>query len=138
LVVPMVAEGKVLGTLSFASRRPARGFTDADAAAASDLAQRAAFAIEHARLYQAAQEAVSARDEFLSIASHELRTPLTPLYIVFQRLLQDGSEEALAPLDSERTRGMLVRSQRQVQRRTALVDNVLDVARISAGRRELL
>src|SRR5207253_7726647 len=76
LIVPMSAQGKVLGALSFISRRPTRGYTEADAVAASDLAQRATFAIEHARLYQAAQDAVSARDEFLSIASHELRTPL--------------------------------------------------------------
>ena len=134
MIVPMCAQGQVLGAFSFVAKRPARDFTEADAAAARDLCQRAAFAIEHARLYQAAQEAVSARDEFLSIASHELRTPLTPLYIVFQRLLDSGGTDPLPKVDPERVRGMLVRSQRQVQRLTALVDNLLDVSRITSGR----
>ena len=48
---------------------------------AQELARRAALAIDNARLYRDATEAIRHRDEFIAIASHELRTPLTPLML---------------------------------------------------------
>src|SRR5439155_23267311 len=106
-------------------------FDDHDLAMAGDLANRVAFAIENARLYNEAQAAVRARDEFLSIASHELRTPRTPLEIGLQRLLRprDGED-----WPAERVRPALERCERQVRRLELLIDNLLDVSRISSGR----
>jgi signal transduction histidine kinase len=104
---------------------------------AEDLAQRIAFAIDNARSYREAREAVSIRDEFLSIASHELRTPLTPLQIQLQRLLRDRGREPLESISTERLRSALVRSERQVQRIAQLVDKLLDVSRISSGQMQL-
>jgi signal transduction histidine kinase len=100
---------------------------------AEDLAHRVSLAVDNARLYREARDAVSARDEFLSIASHELRTPLTPLQIVLQRLLSERSKEPLETISPDRLRLLLGRSERQVQRLTALVDNLLDVSRVSSG-----
>lgn len=81
-----------------------------------------------------AEEAVRLRDEFVTIASHELRTPLTSLQLAMQ-----GLERRLAPgMDFERARSALARCTRQIGRLTALVDQLLDVSRIQAGRLELL
>src|SRR5690606_33122727 len=77
MTVPLTARGRTFGTISLA-RSPARpAFEADDLELAVELARRAALAIDNARLYQAAQEAVGLRDQFLSIASHELKTPLT-------------------------------------------------------------
>jgi PAS domain S-box-containing protein len=133
MVAPVVARDLSLGAITFGRAGGRRPFDDADRAMAADLAHRVAFAIENARLYNEAQAAVRARDEFLSIASHELRTPLTPLEIGLQRLLRplDGGG---AGWPAERVRPALERCERQVRRLEVLIDNLLDVSRISSGR----
>jgi PAS domain S-box-containing protein len=81
----------------------------------------------------AAEEAVRLRDEFLSIASHELRTPLTSLQLAIQSL-----EQRLARgMDVERVRSAVAVSDRQIQRLAGLVDMLLEVSQIQAGRLEL-
>lgn len=78
--------------------------------------------------------AIRARDEFLSIASHELKTPLTSLKIQVQlraRALAKGDVSVFAPEALERT---LSSDVRQVDRLMRLVDDILDVSRISTGR----
>ena len=55
-------------------------------ALAEEVARRLAIALENALLYERAEEAVRARDEFLAVASHELKTPLTPLRIRIQTI----------------------------------------------------
>lgn len=80
-----------------------------------------------------AEEAVRQRDEFVAVASHELRTPLTSLQLTMQ-----GLERRLAPgMDFERARSAVVRCNRQIRRLAGLVDQLLDVSRIQAGRLEL-
>ncbi len=83
---------------------------------------------ERMRHEQALQEAVRVRDEFLSIASHELRTPLTSLELQFSSL-QRSSTWA-----DERAQSKLATIGRQVDRLTALVESLLDVSRVMAGR----
>jgi PAS domain S-box-containing protein len=73
------------------------------------------------------QEAVRERDEFISVAAHELRTPLTAL-----RLKLDGAVR-LAPPDS-RLAERLAGTNRQVDRLIGLVERMLDMSRIVAGR----
>ncbi|NUP14271.1 MAG: response regulator, partial [Polyangiaceae bacterium] len=78
--------------------------------------------------------AIRARDDFLSIASHELRTPLTSLKMQVQlreRALATGKLSAFAP---EALARMVSSDARQVDRLTRLVDDMLDVSRISSGR----
>jgi signal transduction histidine kinase/FixJ family two-component response regulator len=111
-------------------RRPA--FDAVDTALAQELAHRAAMAIDNARLYRETQDAVRARDEFLSIASHELRTPLTPLRLQVEDLLT--SARSGRPQPPGRVVESLDRAMRQVDRLTRLVANLLDVSRIAAGR----
>ena len=76
MVVPLVARGQTLGAMTFASVDPARRYTQADVALASELADRAGIALDNARLYREVQESNRLKDEFLGTVSHELRTPL--------------------------------------------------------------
>ncbi len=89
-------------------------------------------------LYREARGAVHARDLFLSIASHELKTPLTSLKLHAQRLVRRAGAAGLPPLApeelSERARAM----DQQASRLNALIDELLDVSRITAGRLRLL
>jgi PAS domain S-box-containing protein len=132
LVVPLVARGRVLGVMTFELTRAARHFTARDLEIAEDLARRAADAIDAARLYQEAQQAIRLRDEFLAIASHELRTPLTTLHLQLQSL--ERRVDRLSPGEAEAIRRKLASASRQGERLANLVDNLLDVARITTGR----
>src|SRR5207237_479758 len=84
---------------------------------------------ERERLIRELQEAVRAREVFLSIASHELRTPLTPLQLDLQVL-----QRKLLRRPDEPPPGELDRSIQQTRRLTALVETLLDVSRIASGR----
>jgi PAS domain S-box-containing protein len=132
--VPLCARGQVLGTMTLVSARASRAYGPADVALAVDLGQRAALAIDNARLYANAQRAVRLRDEFLSIASHELRTPLSALELQAQSVqVQLGKQ----PVDLARINAKATVMQRQVERLSRLINEMLDVSRIEAGRLEL-
>ncbi|MGI8551058.1 MAG: sensor histidine kinase [Dehalococcoidia bacterium] len=137
MVVPLIAGGRTLGALSLAYAGSGRRYTQEDFRLAEELARRVAEAIERAQLYEQAraalvkaQEALSIRDTFLSVAAHELRTPLTALsghLQLAQRRLQRGvSTEDLAP--------HLTQANKQIDRLVTLVNELLDVSRINAGR----
>ncbi|MGK3965851.1 ATP-binding protein [Sorangium sp. So ce118] len=100
----------------------------------TDITERVEAQKECERLLGEAQEALRVRDEFLSIASHELKTPLTPLRLHMQLLRRHLSDPALAV--HPRTQSfykLLEISNQQLERLTKLVDDLLDVSRISAG-----
>ncbi len=97
---------------------------------AEELVERAGLALDNGRLYRKAQEAVSLRDDFLSVAGHELRTPLTSLQI--QVSMQERLGKDL-PGGERLVRGAEVIG-RQVRRLGKLVDQLLDVSRLDAGR----
>jgi signal transduction histidine kinase len=83
------------------------------------------------RLYAAAQDAIRARDDFLSIAAHELRTPMTALRGVAQLLLRAQERGQLDTQRLERHLGTLVA---QSERLATLTDDLLDVSRLRTGR----
>ncbi|MCP3168118.1 CHASE domain-containing protein [Myxococcus qinghaiensis] len=90
---------------------------------------------EQQRLASEAQAAVRIRDEFLSVAAHELRTPLTSLKLQLQLLFRQIHQKE--PLDLSRLERGVETCERQMTRLTKLVDNLLDVSRLSSGRMEL-
>ncbi|WP_437680823.1 ATP-binding protein [Sorangium sp. So ce131] len=133
LCIPLARRGRLLGVLTFLAARPGR-YGDAERATAQELARRCALAADNALLYRDAQRAIALRDEFLSIASHELKTPLTPLGLQIQTLLRRAPELAV---DAERRAWLTARLElirRQGDRLKRLVDNLLDLSRLSAGR----
>lgn len=82
----------------------------------------------------ASQEALKSKDEFISIASHELRTPLTSIKLQTQmtkRKLEKGDDDALDPARMKR---FLDQVEKQTDRLTSLIENMLDISMISAGK----
>lgn len=134
MAVPLRVGGTVIGTLDFARDAGNAAYTDDDLALLLDLADRAAMTIESARLYRAAQDAIRARDEFLSIASHELKTPLTTVKAYVQLL---DREVRSGDPDHGRLVGLTDHLQGQVWRLEMLVADLLDASRIQQGRLEL-
>jgi PAS domain S-box-containing protein len=130
MLVPLRARGRTLGVVSFALVNGKRRYTLADLAVAEDLAQRAALAADNARLYREAQDASRAKDEFLAVLSHELRTPLTPV-LGWVRMLRSGT---LAPDAAQRA---LDTVERNTRLQAQLVEDLLDVSRIVAGKLSL-
>lgn len=134
LAVPLRAREQMLGVLTLVLAREDRLYGAGDLALAVDLGQRVALAIDNARLYETSQEAVRIREEFLSIASHELRTPLSALQLQVQSI---QLQLRRTPIEPERLLGKVSVAQRQVERLTRLINELLDVSRIQAGRLEL-
>jgi signal transduction histidine kinase len=129
--VPLEARGELIGALSFVYETGGRRYSPEDVAFAESLAQRASLAIDNARLFRQAHDAIRLRDEFLSIASHELKTPITTLKLQVQSLLRRSGAEA----DAAAPR--VITLQRQIERLHNLVDKLLDISRLTAGRLEL-
>jgi len=132
LAVPLVARGQTLGVLSLVSGASGRRYGSADLELAKEVARRAAIAIDNARLYRETQEAIRARDVFLSVASHELKTPLTSLMLTLQsmdRAILSGQSG-----DPQIMGRLVERALRQGARLCRLDDDLLDVSRIHVDR----
>ncbi|MFL5354926.1 ATP-binding protein [Archangium sp.] len=130
LTVPLVARGQALGALTFASAEPGR-YGPWERSLAEELARRAAIAIDNARLYRRAEEAIRLRETFLSVAGHELRTPLLPLQLRLQSLLRRG--RGGASLEPSVLLGEVAAVEWQTRRLGQLVDQFLDVSNLVAG-----
>ena len=126
--IPFRLHGQVLGVLAL--RFPTwRVFPDEDRGFLQAVGEQCAQALDRARSYDHAVKAVALRDEFLSIAGHELRTPLTALMFQAEwlvRLSNDG--------DLSRIKGSADKLVRQAERLDKLIEELLDVSRITAGR----
>jgi PAS domain S-box-containing protein len=130
ICLPLVVSGSILGALTFATAESGRRYTDADVALATDLAHRAAVAIENTRLYDALREQDRRKDEFLATLAHELRNPLAPIRNALQILKMPRVDAATA----ERSRDMM---ERQVHHLVRMVDDLLDVSRVMRGKIDL-
>ncbi len=136
LAVPLQVRGKTLGALTLGSATSGR-YRPADVELVEELARRAAMALENSLLYGQAREAIRVRDDFLSIASHELRTPLTPLHLqlrALQRRLLSLVTEPGASMWVQTRMDLLLRQSRRMAR---LVNELLDISRISGRRLQL-
>ena len=129
MVVPIVDRGRAVGAITFASSDPTRGYTTDDLTMAEQLAERAGAAIGNAMLYEQAQTAIRLRDEFVLVAGHELRTPLAAMMLHHQAL---AALPETAPIAKVIERGKKLVS--QSDRMARLVEELLDVSRVSAGR----
>jgi signal transduction histidine kinase/CheY-like chemotaxis protein len=135
IVAPLRASGDVHGVIIALRDRAEGRFEDDDLALVQDLADRVGLAVRNALLFRevererrVAEEANRAKDEFLAMLGHELRNPLSPILTALQ-LMQLRGGEALA-----RERQVI---ERQVRHMTGLVDDLLDLARVTRGKLEL-
>jgi signal transduction histidine kinase/ActR/RegA family two-component response regulator len=126
MVVPISARGNVLGAIVLNST--SRQYDESDLAMAEQLGRKAGLAVDGARLYRDAREADRQKDEFLAMLSHELRNPLAPIVAALD-LMKLRSVEACAA-----EREVISRNVKHIVR---LVDDLLDVARITRGKVEL-
>ncbi|WP_437989718.1 AAA family ATPase [Sorangium sp. So ce145] len=134
LRVPLLARDRRFGVMTLLAAAPRRRFGPADLWVAEELGLRAALALDNSRLFTDAQEAIERRNEFLLVASHELKTPLTSLTMqahLLARLLPRLQRAEVAP---ERIDAAIQLLNRQIARLAHLVDELLDVTRLNAGR----
>ena len=130
LAVPMASRGQILGVMVWVCVESGRHYGQEDLRLAEEVANRAALAVDNARLYKAAQEGVASRDRFLAMLGHELRNPLNSISIVARMLERESlSDERLVKM-----RTLIGRETRQL---SSLVDDILDVSRILAGKMTL-
>lgn len=127
LAVPVkTASGDVLGGLFFGHAEPGI-FTAHEQQLAGGLAATASVALQNAQLYIEAREANRMKDEFLAVLSHELRTPLNAI-VGYTRLLRAGV------LTGEKAARGLETLERNAAALTQIVEDVLDVSGIVAGK----
>ncbi len=136
LVAPMRLQGHVVGALSFVAASPGR-YGASELALAEDLALRANVALENARLYRQAQEAIRARDEFLTMISHEVRTPLTSMQLGLQGLLGSARNGTLTNVPLARVTRMLEIVDWQSTHLSRLINDLLDTVVITTGQMSL-
>ncbi|HEU4687217.1 MAG TPA: response regulator, partial [Vicinamibacterales bacterium] len=126
---PLLAENRLIGTLSFASRTK-DSFEPEEVAFIETLCQYITMAYERLRLLERLRDGDRRKDEFIAMLAHELRNPLFPVRNALQLLrLSDGKADVI-----ETARGVM---ERQVAQMVRLVDDLLDVARITRGKLEL-
>jgi signal transduction histidine kinase len=133
--VPLHVHGELMGVISLALCRGKRGYQSDDLQLATELADRAGLAVSNARLFaraeaarRDAEQANRAKDEFLAMLGHELRNPLAPIVTALQLMKLRAADV----FDKERS---IV--ERQVRHMVTLVDDLLDVSRITRGKVEL-
>lgn len=129
LAAPLIGrDGGNLGVIQLSDKFEG-DFTEEDEALLMQMAQVMALALEKAHLYQEMQEADTRKDEFLATLAHELRNPLAAVSAGVQLLHLPGARE-----DFDWTIGLI---DDQIKQLARLVDDLLDVSRITRGKIQL-
>jgi signal transduction histidine kinase/HAMP domain-containing protein len=138
IVLPLVVGDQVIGTFNLGSRRK-DAFSRPEIEVLSQIAAELGVALLQAEAYEREHEAAQKlkelsdlKSEFVSKVSHELRTPLTSIMGAADNLL-DG---IAGPLD-ERPRAYLLRVKQNSDRLLRLINELLDLSRIEAGKEEI-
>ncbi len=151
IYLPLVAQDRVLGVITIQSFQK-HAYTAYHLSILQNLAAYTTVALDNARLFAeaqlaraAAEEANEAKSSFLSTVSHELRTPLTSV-LGFAKIIKKRLEEKIFPLVKtedtkiKRTVDQVAENLNVVvaegERLTTLINNVLDLAKIEAGKIE--
>lgn len=128
VVAPLTARGRSLGVLILATQDSGRRYGPGDDSFVHELARRAGLAVDNARLYGELVESAQRKDELLAMLAHELRNPLAPVISSLEHLRR------LPPGETARQGEILDRAERQVDQLRRLVDDLLDVSRVTRGK----
>lgn len=135
MIIPLQVKGRIKGVVTFISCNVQNIYDDIDFNFAKDFCNRIALTLENTRLYEEVKkdnqeriEVDKKKDEFISIASHELKTPVTSLKAYTQILQSTFNEE-----HNKRAVEMLSKMDKQVDKLTALIVDLLDVTKIDKG-----
>jgi PAS domain S-box-containing protein len=130
LVAPITGrDGNNLGLVQLTDKEQG-DFTEDDEYMLSQITRLASVAVENARLYEKLVAADRHKNEFLAVLAHELRNPLAPIRNALQVLRNTGLNESVVT----RSRDMM---ERQVVQMVRLIDDLLDISRITRGKMEL-
>jgi signal transduction histidine kinase len=160
VVVPLMARDQVLGSITFVSTDVGQHYTERDVGLAEDLAARCSIALDNARLFRdleaarrgaaelngqlvvssirqqeladEARDANKAKSRFLATMSHEIRTPLNAI-VGYAELLET---EIAGPLNADQ-KGYLGRLRASSRHLIGLIDDILDLSKVEAGRMRL-
>ena len=127
VAVPLLMRGQPLGALFLGSSTPSRVFRQGDLRWAEALADRAAMAIENARLYRSSVHATQLRDQVMSVVAHDLRNPLSTI------LMQTSALRRQGPEPERRSQEPVEVTRRAAKRMNRLIQDLLDVALMEAG-----
>jgi signal transduction histidine kinase/ActR/RegA family two-component response regulator len=120
--VPLKIRERIVGVMGLVSCDERRQYTKREVRLAESLAERVSTAVDNARLFHAVKEASRQKDEFLAMLAHELRNPLAAIRYAI----------ALGQLSPDEPTGELFEViDRQTQNLGHLIDDLLDVSRIS-------
>ena len=135
IVARLKGRESLLGTITFITlHETGTRLNERHVKLAEEIAYRMSMAFENSMLYQNSQEAIKARDEFLSIASHELKTPLTTLLLQNQMRKRQIIKGDLGTLDQPKLVKMFDSDDQQYKRINRLIEDMLDITRIRADR----
>jgi signal transduction histidine kinase len=136
MCVPLVARGRAFGAITFKKKKSGPEYGAEELEIASELARRTAVAIDNALIYRRslalrleAEAASSAKSDFLAKMSHEIRTPINAM-MGYAELLQMGISGPVTEAQAKQ----LARIRSSGDHLTSLVNEILDLAKIEAGR----
>jgi len=139
MVAPLIASNRTIGVISVYKDRVEGSFSPIDLDFLVGLGRQAAIAIENSRLFDeaqsaraAAEQANTAKSAFLANMSHELRTPLNAI-IGFTRIVRRKAEGALPEKQTDNLDKVLTSAEHLLN----LINTVLDIAKIEAGRMDV-
>jgi PAS domain S-box-containing protein len=127
MIVPLLVRDKVIGAITFVSTDPRRRYSTAELELVTELGRRVASAGDNVRLFTDLRESQRQKDDFLAMLAHELRNPLAAIQYANQlaTLTKQNDNPASEVID------------RQVKNLARLIDDLLDVSRITRDKIQL-